>query len=193
MYAPQMDDVDLAKLLEPHKTELRQLAQHLVAGERPKFVAGVAALVGTLATGNPAVAALAPFAEKAVSRAFASAADVRLHEEIVKLDADNKERALVASIADAVEVLLGQALLQLVRVEHRVKDEVINALGGLREELSTFREEFQRGLDAEAVRVDMQRVLARGVGIRVEAGARQRVFVREQIVSEEGIGIVLRG
>jgi len=187
-----MSDVDLAKLLDLHKSDLRQLAQHLATGDRAKFVVGAAALVTTLATGNPTVALLAPFAEKAVARAFASAADKKLREELAKFEVAEERQAFVSSIADAVEALLGQAVLQIVRVEHRTKEEMLEALGGLREELGTFRDDFQRGLDAESVRIDVQRVLTGGVGVRVDPGALERVFVREQVVSGHGsVGVVL--
>lgn len=178
-----MSDVDLAKLLEAHKSELHQLAQHLVAGDRAKFVTAAATFVGALATGNPAVVALAPFAEKAIARAFANAADIRLRDELAKLNTEEEKKAFADSIVDAIEALLGQAVLQLVRVEHRTKEELLEALGGMREELATFRDKFQQGLDAEAVRIDVQFVLAGSVGVRVSPGARERVFVKEQVVS----------
>jgi hypothetical protein len=187
-----MSDVALANLLEPHKSELRQLAQHLAGGDHAKFVAGAATLIATLATGNPAVPVLLPFTEKAVARAFASAADKRLSEELAKLEDDEARQAFVRSIADAVEVLLGQAVLQIVRVEHQVKEEIFEALGGLRDDFSAFREDFKHQLDTEIVRIDVQRVLAGGVGIYVSPGASERVFVRKQVVSGAGSkGVVL--
>lgn len=187
-----MSDVDLAKLLEPHKSELRGLAQQLAAGDRAKFIANAATLATTLATGNPAVMLLAPFAEKAVACAFASAADKRLQEELAKFKIEEERQAFVDSIADATETLLGQAMLQMIRVQHRTKEDIIDALGGLREELQTFREDFQRGLDSESVRIDVQRVLAGGLGVRVDPGVLERVFVREQVVSGHGsVGVVL--
>jgi hypothetical protein len=92
-----------------------------------------------------------------------------------------------------MESLLGQAVLQIVRVEHRTKEEVIEALGGLRNELSTFREDFQRALATETVHIDVQRVLRGGIGIRVDRGAVERVFVRRQVVSgDRSVGVVLR-
>lgn len=188
----RMTEANLGKLLEARGAELRQLVQHLAAGDRRKFVTSAATFVTALATGNPAIAVLAPFADEAVARAFASAADKRFQEELARFEVEDERQAFVALISDAMEAAIGQAVLQLVRVEHRVKDELIEALGGMRDELATFREDFQSRLDTEAVRIDTQRVLAGAVGIRVSRGARERVFVQEQTVSGAGsIGIVL--
>lgn len=193
-----MADADLTTLLKPHEGTLREMAKQLTAGDRAGFVGSLVTLVTALATGNPQIALLAPFAGKAASRAFSSAADDFFRQQLAQLEAEEAQRAFVAQIAEAVEALLGQAVLQLVRLEHNVKDELVEALGGVREDLAAFRERFEAELEAlrhesgEVVRVNAQVVRDGATGIRVGAGARRRVFVaRMEVTGKGSVGIDL--
>lgn len=187
-----MSELELSALLEPHKADLRKLAENFLAGDHAKFVSGTAALLGAIATGNPTILALAPFAERAVSAAFASAADKRVTAELERMRVEEEREAFVATIADTVEALLGQAVLQLIRTQHRVKEDVLDQLGGIRADLSQFRDDFQRGLAADQIYLNVQHVLDGALGLRVSPGARERVFIGEQIVTGPGsVGIVL--
>jgi hypothetical protein len=119
--------------------------------------------------------------------------------QIEQSEREEDRQAFVKNIGEEVEALMGQALLQLVRVQHNVKEEleadVLQALGGLSESLAAFREEFQQqleqvGADAlEAVRVDLLEVVG-GIGVRVSAGAKRRMHVKHARV-EGGTGFVL--
>jgi hypothetical protein len=81
-----MADADLGALLEPHKATLKEMAQNLAAGDHAKLAANAAVLVAALVTGNPAVALLAPFADKAVARAFGNSADAMLRRELAAME-----------------------------------------------------------------------------------------------------------
>jgi|GEM_PF-3773937 len=188
-----MADVDIAKLLEPHKSALKELAQDLAGGDRAKLAGGLAALAAAIAAGNPALVALAPLASKGVARAFGNAADEMLRKELACMEAEEERQAFAALIVEPIEALIGQALIQLVRVQHNVKDElraeVLDALGGLREDLDGFRARFAQELGGVVVEVDLQTVRG-GIGIRVGPATRQRVFVARMDVTD-GIGIDL--
>jgi serine/threonine protein phosphatase PrpC len=184
-----MADVDLEKLLEPHQKTLKEMGQQLAAGQHEKFIANAATLVGVLATGSPHVALLAPFAEKAVAGAFASAADKRLQREIEAMEREDDRKAFVAQIGDAVQALLDQAIVQIVRVQHNVKDEL---RARLREDLADFRGAFQQGLGDHMVRLDEQVVRDGATGVRVGPNATKRVFIgRMEVAGKGSVGIDL--
>lgn len=111
-----MADVDLATLLEPHKNTLKDMSKSLAEGDHAAFIASVAGLVAALATGNPHIALLAPLGQKAVAKAFGNAADAMFKRELAALEAEEERRAFLGQIDEAVEELIGQALVQLVRV-----------------------------------------------------------------------------
>ncbi len=56
-------------------------------------------LVGALATGNPQVALLAPFAEKAVAKAFGNSADAMLRRELAAMEKEEERQRFAAQIA----------------------------------------------------------------------------------------------
>lgn len=188
-----MAPMELSKILAENRGPLKDLAKSLTGGDGAGFVAGAATLVAAMATGHPELTVLAPFAQKVVARAFGNAANGMLRRELAALEAEEAKQAFVADIASAVEGLVGQALIQIIRSQHRVKEELQEELGGLREDLSQFREEFQSELRGDIVRLDEQIVRAGATGIRVGPGARQRVFVSRQWVSGPGsIGVDLK-
>lgn len=80
-----------------------------------------------------------------------------------------------------VEALLSQAVLQLVRVQHNVHDDVLRALGGVRDDLADFRERFTTAIPAaeqQAARLELQEVSGGALGIHVSNRSQKRVFVR---------------
>jgi len=188
-----MGDVDLEKLLKDHQSELKALGEHLAGGQREKFIAGAAALVGTLATGNPSVGLLKPFAEKLIARAFASAADERLRVEIEAMKGEDDRRAFVNQIGDALQVLLDEAVLQMVRVQHNVAGELAEKVEGcMREELGDFRSAFAGNLGGYMVRLEEQVVRDGATGVRVGPNASKCVFIRRMDVAGKGsVGIDL--
>jgi len=188
-----MAAMDLGELVRQHGTELKDISSGLAEGKREKVVAALGTLILGLVTGNPAVGLLSPFIEVGVRRAFANSASRRLDAAIATAKSEEAKAALVAEIAESVEALLGQALIQIVHVKHQTKDEMIEALGGLREEFAAFREDFQNRLDDEGVRVDVQRVCDGATGIRISQGARAQVWVGEMSISGKGsVGIDVR-
>ena len=157
-------------------------------------LAALGAIALGVATGHPEIAILSPFLEEGMRGAFVAPATQRLQKEVAEAKVEQDEAAQAARIVESVEALIGQALVQIVRVQHRTKDEIIDALGGVREDLADFRAEVQRGLDDEGVRVDVQRVENGATGVRISPGARGRVFIHEMTVSGSGsMGIDLRG
>ena len=91
-------------------------------------------------------------------------------------------------------MLLGQALIQLVRSQHAVKDEVLDALGGVRRDLEAFRQDFAARVASasESVRLDSLVVHGGGLGIRVRATTTKRVVLTHMEVAGAGsVGIDL--
>jgi len=149
---------DLGELIKQHGDDLKIAAAGLAEGKREKVVGALGAIVLGLVTGHPEIALLAPFIEEGARRAFALSGTQRLEKAIAAARTEEEKAALVAQIAESIESLLGQSLIQMVRVQHQTKDEIIEALGGMRKELADFREDFQDRLDDEGVRVDVQRI-----------------------------------
>lgn len=188
-----MADADLKTLLEPHKDTLSEMAKALSTADHPKFVASAITLVTAIATANPQVALLAPFAEKAVAIAFSNSADAMFRRELAALEQEEKQRNFLAQIDDVVAALIGQAIVQLTRVQLRAKDEVLDALGGVRDDLAWFRKNFETEMSGVTVRLDIQTVTNGAIGIRISADTRKRVFVARQEVEGQGsVGIDLR-
>jgi hypothetical protein len=198
--------IELLALVKDQKSELKDVASGLAEGKREKVAAGVITLLAGLVTGHPEVGALAPFAQEAVRLACAASATRRLQKVVAAAEAEDSraraygdtsppaggDSALIAQIAEAVEALVGQALIQLVRVEHATKDELVEALGGVREDLADFRADFQRELVDREVRVDVQHVREGATGLRISDGARARLSVGEMTVTGPGsVGIDL--
>ncbi|MGK3974141.1 hypothetical protein WMF38_20765 [Sorangium sp. So ce118] len=187
-----MADADLGALLGPHKNTLKDMAQSLATGDHAKLAASAAVLVGAVATGHPEVALLAPFAEKAIAAAFGRSADAMLRREFAAMEKEEERQRFVADLAEPVEALVGQAVIQLVRVQHNVKDEVLEALGGVREDLAGFRDAFAKELGSATVKVDVQAVKGGAVGVRVRSETKNRVFIGHMEVSGPGsVGIDL--
>lgn len=187
-----MADAYLGALLEPHKATLKEMSQSLAQGDHPAFVEKTAGLVAALATGNPLVALLAPLARAGVAKAFGNAADAAFAHELAAMEAEEDRKRFVEQLAEPIEALIGQALIQLVRVQHNVKDEVLDGLGGVREDLATFRAEFAAAIPTETVRVEHQEVTAGAIGVRVRAETKKRVFIARQEVRGAGsVGIDL--
>jgi hypothetical protein len=185
--------VELGRLLKEEKTELKELATALATGNREKIGAALAALVLALAVGHPEVSLLAPFMEEGLRLAFASTGTRRLQQALADADDEEARAKFAQQIAAPVEALIGQALVQLVRVQHRTTDEVLEALGGLRDDFAGFRAEFDEQLVRSQVRVETQHVSSGGTGLRISAGARTPIWIGEMTVTGAGaIGIDLR-
>lgn len=184
---------ELAALIKEQKSNLEAVGTGLVERKGEKVATAIAATVLAVVTGHPEIAVLSPFLQEGVRRAFASTATRRLEKAIAEMKAEDDKAAFAAQIAEPIEALLGQALIQMVRVQHRTKDEVLDALGGLRKEFADFREELQDRLDDEGVHIDIQRVREGATGVRISEGARASIWIKEMTVSGEGsIGIDVR-
>jgi hypothetical protein len=189
-----MSDVDLEKLLEPHSKELELIADAAAKGERDKVIDGTASLAVTLATGNPLLGALAPLARKGIAKAFGNAADAMFARELAKMEKDDERKAFLGQIDAIVAALVGQAVIQLVHTQHNVKEEVLAALGGVREDFASFRTDFEIRVKAsgDTVRVDEQVVEGGAIGVRVRLSTTKRVRLKYQLVSGRGsVGIDL--
>jgi aminopeptidase N len=185
-----MEYTELGALLEAHKSTLKELAQSLVSNDGAKTAGLAATLVMALATGHPEVAILAPLAQRAIAKAFGNSANATLRKELAAIQAEEAKRAFAAQIGEPIEVLIGQALVQLIRAQHNIKDEVLNVLGGVREDLSGFRKQFAQESAGSAATIDAQLVSAGATGVRVRESSTAHVFIARQEVSGGGsIGI----
>jgi hypothetical protein len=188
-----MADAELGALLEPHKNTLKEIAQGIASGNGIKVASAAATLVAALASGHPEVMLLAPFAEQAIAKAFGRSADAMLGRELAALEAVEDRQKFAAQIAEPIEALIGQALIQLARIQHRTTDEVLENLGGLRDDLAAFREQFTQELDNTAVKVDRLIVKSGATGVRVSPQAKKCAFISYLEASGNGsIGIDLR-
>lgn len=189
-------DIELAELLQQNQNQLETLGRQLIAGNKEACIGTLVGLVTGVASGSPMLGA---FATAGVKRAFAKTATKRLLAEYNAYEKEKEQEKarerFVGDLSSAVETLLGQSVLQLVRVQHNIKDEVLQALGGVRDDLRDFRNEFEAAIPAderEAVRVDLQEVTSGSIGIHVSNSSRQRAFIARQIVSGAGsVGIKL--
>jgi hypothetical protein len=190
-----MPDADLGTLLQEHTGELKSIAEATEKGEHEKVVDGVAELVLTLATGNPIVGALAPFARRAVAKAFGESADEMFRRELAAMQRDEERAKFLGQIDEVVASLVGQALVQIVTSQHHVKDEVVEALGGVRDDLAEFRRAFEVRVSAahgDLVTINAQLVESGAIGIRVRSTATKTVALEKQVVKGKGsVGIEL--
>ena len=194
MLAAMSEDVELQELLKAHQAELKTIAEAAGSGNRDKVIDAVSSLAVSLATGNPVLGALAPLGRKAIARAFGNSVNAALTRELAALAKDEERRAFLGQINEVVEALLGQALIQIVRSQHAVKDELLEALGGVRHDFDRFRTDFadQIGKAGESVTVDTVTIREGGLGIRVAATTTRRVVLRHMEVRGAGsVGIDL--
>lgn len=187
-------DVELGKLLETHKSELKTIAEAAGSGNQEKLVDAVSTLVVSLATGNPLLGLLAPLGRKGIARAFGSSVNVALTRELVVLKEAEERRNFLSQIDEVLEALVGQALIQLVRAQHNVRDEILEVLGGVRRDLEAFRKDFAERVASASETVTGDRVVVRdgALGIRVCASTTKRVVFQHMTVMGTGsVGIDL--
>src|SRR4051812_8588358 len=72
------EDVELHELLKAHQAELKTIAEAAGSGNRDKVIDAVSSLAISLATGNPALGALAPLARKGIAHAFGNTVNAAL-------------------------------------------------------------------------------------------------------------------
>ena len=188
------EDVELQGLLKAYQGELKTIAEAAGNGNRDKVIDAVSSLAVSLATGNPVLGALAPLGRKGIARAFGNAVNAALTRELAALAKEVERRAFLGQIDEVVEALIGQALIQIVRSQHAVKDELLEALGGVRRDFETFRKEFadQIAKSPESVAVDTLVVREGGLGVRVAATTTRRVVLRHmEVVGAGSVGIDL--
>lgn len=185
----QPEPLDLGKLLDTHEDAVKRLGDELIGGDAARVRGAIAGLLSSLTTGSPL---LAHWMNEGVRRAFEEPATIRLLREVRKYDREKSREAFVRSLRDEVELLIGQALIQSVRAQHDIKEELLEELGGLRVEFAEFRADLTARLSSEgavAVRVD-RLLVSGGIGVCISATARRRMRVSHACVSG-GIGFKL--
>jgi hypothetical protein len=188
------EDVELQGLLKAHHGELKTIAEAAGSGNRDKVIDAVSSLAVSLATGNPLLGALAPLGRKGIARAFGNSVNAALTRELAALGQAEERRAFLGQIDEVVEALLGQAVIQIVRSQHAVKDELLDALGGVRRDFETFRNDFadQIAKVSESVAIDSIMVREGGIGVRVAATTTQRVVLKHMdVIGVGSVGIDL--
>lgn len=194
-----MADIDLLERLEADQKSMEEVGTALMKRNRPGAIAAMTRWVVGALSGVPALGALA---QQAVAKVFASTATAAIEVELAALDKENERRALIDDIAAAVEPLIQQALIQLVRVQYQLDqargDEITRALGGLRSDLDGFREAFARALEVPAaaasqVHIGRQSVSGSGVGVLARGSGHGEVRIDWQEVLDQGVGIKLSG
>jgi len=180
-------DLEIGSILDGNGKDLAELGTAIIGGESQKVAGALAGLVASSVLGAPALGGLA---NAAVQHAFVVPATKRLMEQIAEYKMEQDQAVFIAKIRDEVEVLIGQALVQIVRSQNNVNETLVEKLGGMAGEFAEFRAEFQRGLDGhEAVVLGMLEVVG-GVGVRISANAQSRMRIGHAKVTG-GIGFVL--
>jgi hypothetical protein len=186
---------ELGSLLADKTDEIHAIGEAVRDNDRGKVVDGITGLAVTLATQNPLLGALVPFARAGVAKAFGVATDELLRRELAVLEKEEERRELIAQLDAVLTTALGQAVVQLVRTQHQVKQELLDAVGGLRSDFEPFRQCFQASLGADAapaVELEQQLVEHGALGVRVRAETTRRVVIRSQRVTGPGsVGIEL--
>jgi hypothetical protein len=176
---------EIRELLEPHKAAIQEAGKGLLARNTETVTKSLVGLAVGVATSNPTLGVLG---SEVVAKLFASTATKRLEKAIAEAETEERRQAFIGDVAAPIEALLGEFLIQLVRVQHNVKDELIAALGG-RAELADYGAEVAAGLSKYAVHLERMDVSEGGLGIRVSASGRN-AFVREMSVRGKGsVGI----
>lgn len=184
-----MGQVVLGELIEKQKEQIELLTRDLLAADHRGALARLSALATEVLVDVPGIG---PVARELIGRAFAAPANVILDRQIAAFRHEQERGALVAEVGELIELLLGQALAQIVHSHHDAKDEVLGALGGLREDLAGFRAAVQAELGESQVRVMVQEVADGAVGVRVRPNAQRRVLIDRQAVRGPGsVGIDL--
>jgi hypothetical protein len=173
--------MDLGKLLAEQQESLKQAAEGLAAGNREKVVAGLAAALLGVATGHPEIALLSPLAEEGLRRAFVAPANQILERQIAEARTEEEKARVLGAIAQTVEMLLEESLIQVARVQNSTKDEILRAMAGVEQGLAGFRDQLRQRLDARGVRAEISvtghhNQVATGGGIAV-GSATSSVFV----------------
>jgi hypothetical protein len=188
------EDVELQGLLKAHQGELKTIAEAAGTGNRDKVIDAVSSLAVSLATGNPLLGALAPLGRKGIARAFGNSVNAALTRELAALAKAEERSAFLGQIDEVVEALLGQAVIQIVRSQHAVKDELLDALGGVRRDFETFRNDFAEQIAkvSESVAIDSIMVREGGIGVRVAATTTKRVVLKYMdVIGVGSVGIDL--
>jgi hypothetical protein len=165
--------IDYADLIKQNEGQVESFVKSLISRETEGCVSALAGVLAGVATGTPTLGALAAHT---VQRAFATTATRRLIAEYELAQEEEDREKFIATIADAIEALLGQMLVQLIRVEHNVKDELLNTLGGIRADLQDFRLSIEAQLGPAEKAALVQAVKA-SPNVSVSARGRARSFL----------------
>lgn len=183
-----MPEVEIGQALSKHRGELEGLSKSLLDGNAEGFTQGIIALLTNVATGVPLLGALA---KQGVAKAFALSSAAKLRREIEAIERQEDRQQFADQVSASIEELIGQALIQLLRTQQRASSDVIDALGGLREEFEAFRTDFAHRVTQASVVVDQILVSGEGIGIRVTSRTEKSAKVGTLHVSGKGVGIEL--
>ncbi|HEY5961391.1 MAG TPA: hypothetical protein VIV60_32760 [Polyangiaceae bacterium] len=181
------NDCDIGSILDDRSSEVEKLASALTERDAEKTAGAIAALIASLATGS---AALGVFANTAVQMAFVSPATKRLLAEVAKYEGEQDRATMIARIRDEVELMIGQALIQIMRSQHNISDELMEKLGGLCDAFEQFRGEFEEKVTPHPALLVEKLEVRGGTGVCISDSARSHMRVLHAIVTE-GVGFVL--
>jgi hypothetical protein len=173
------NELELSDLLQKERAAIEKVGEDLLAGKKEEVAAGLGGLFVSVLSGVPALGGLA---KGALAVLFASPANVVLEKQVEQWREEQDHQRFVQDLSDVIEALIGQALVQIVRSQKRESEDVVAALGGLREDLATFREEVGERMTTFDLHVQLQEVSEGAIGIRVSGSSRKRVFVDRLVV-----------
>lgn len=192
------ESFELMKSIETNQKTIEEVGTKLLARDHDGAIASLVGLTTAVLTGVPGLGGLA---KAATARAFANSATAKLRAELEALEREERQREFLGNLGQAVETLLGQALIQIGRMQHAIKDETLEALGGVRKDLQDFRERFEHELktanqEAQHADVHIGRVEAHdeATGVRIEGlkvSSSKVTFISEVQARGRSVGVVI--
>src|SRR4051812_32549386 len=127
---------EIRQRLENCEKEIEEIGSSLIAGKRHEVVPALAGLAVSVFSGLPVVGGLT---KAALTEVFAAPANEVLDQQIAEWRQEQKVSAPLSELKDWIEALMGQVVLQLVRSQHNVSEDLAKRLGGARDDLAGFR------------------------------------------------------
>lgn len=186
-----MAEPQLHTEISKHAEKVHAITVELGKNNKESAIVKIGELLGALASDIPIVGKLSGAAAGA---AFKNSAYGQMDAALKAAKTEEERQQQLDLIGEMMEALIGQALIQIARINGMVRDELVEELGGLREDLEDFRADFKQRLKAAEgqIRVDLQLVEDGGIGVRVRSGAAKGVWIKKQQVRGAGsVGIEL--
>lgn len=158
--------------LDDQKELVGEVGKGLLNGNGESVAKSLFGLAVGVASSSPALGVLG---SEIVGKIFSTSAAKKLEQAIADAKSDEDRRRFVREISSAIEALLGEFLIQVVRTHHQVTDELTKRLGG-NASLQQYGRDVAEELRNCALLVAQIDVSNGALGVEVSVGARQAVI-----------------